>query len=173
MHLSNGGLTPLDLTALRRYLEGRDEVVVAYLFGSHARGEADARSDVDIALLLRSDLPDTFRLKSQLDAKINSVLDSDEVDVVFLNDAPLPLQAEIIRTGQVVVSKDEETRVEFEVRTMSAWWDLQPLLAEFDHLYFESLKRGFTDEQWRIYHTARELFARAHSQAPGPRRLHV
>jgi hypothetical protein len=152
----------LDLTALRRYLEGRDEVVVAYLFGSHARGEADARSDVDIALLLRPDLPDVFRLKPRLDTKIGDVLDSDEVDVLFLNDAPLPLRAEVVRTGQIIVSKDEEVRVEFEARTMSAWWDFQPLLAEFDRLYLASLKRGFTDEQWRIYHTTRELLARAH-----------
>jgi len=154
--------TELDLTALRRYLEGRDEVVVAYLFGSHARSEADARSDVDVALLLHPDLPDVAHLKLRLDTEIGDVLDSDQVDVLFLNDAPLPLQAEVIRTGQVIVSKDEETRVEFEAHTMSAWWDFQPRLAEFDRLYLASLKRGFTDEQWRVYHATRELLARAH-----------
>jgi len=157
--------TTLDLTCLKHYLEGRSEIVAAYLFGSHARGEADNRSDVDVALLLRPDLPDATHLKLRLETEICDVLDSDNVDVLFLNSAPLPLQAEVIRIGQVIVSKDEEARVEFEAQTMSAWWDFQPLLAEFDRLYLASLKRGFTDEQWRVYHVARELLAQAHAQA--------
>jgi hypothetical protein len=45
-------------------------------------------------------------------------LDSDDVDVLFLNDVPLPMQAEVIRTGWLVVSNDEEGRIRFEVRTM-------------------------------------------------------
>ena len=42
----------LDLTALKSYLEGRDEIVAAYLFGSRARGEAGARSEAFEAIAL-------------------------------------------------------------------------------------------------------------------------
>ena len=41
---------------LRRYFAGRgtdDDFVAAYLFGSVARGDDDARSDVDVAVLYR------------------------------------------------------------------------------------------------------------------------
>lgn len=154
-----------DLTVLKSYLEGRNEIIAAYLFGSHARGEADVRSDVDIALLLRPGLPDVHHLKLRLDTEICNVLNSDDVDVLFLNRAPLPMQAEVIRTGRLIVSNDDEAQVEFEVRTTNAWWDFQPLLAEFDRIYFESLKRGFTDEQRRIYQATLELLARANPPA--------
>ena len=79
----------LDLTALKSYLEGRDEIVAAYLFGSHARGEAGARSDVDIALLLRPGLPDVAHLTLTFDREVCDVLDTGKADVITLNTAPL------------------------------------------------------------------------------------
>ena len=48
---------------LRRYFTGRagdENLVAAYLFGSVARGDDDARSDVDVAVLHRRDPPATF-----------------------------------------------------------------------------------------------------------------
>jgi hypothetical protein len=56
-----------DLTALKHYLEEHDDIVAAYLFGSHARGEADVRSDIDVAVLLRPGRPDVAHLKLHLD----------------------------------------------------------------------------------------------------------
>jgi predicted nucleotidyltransferase len=38
--------------ALERYFVSLDGVMLAYLFGSHARGRAWAHSDVDVAVLL-------------------------------------------------------------------------------------------------------------------------
>ena len=42
----------IDLEAIQSYFAGQPEVVVAYLFGSVARGRANHLSDVDIAVLL-------------------------------------------------------------------------------------------------------------------------
>jgi predicted nucleotidyltransferase len=39
----------MNLEALKQYLESRKDVAFAFLFGSHARGTATKRSDVDIA----------------------------------------------------------------------------------------------------------------------------
>lgn len=47
--------TAIDL--LTRYFADRDDVVAAYLFGSVARGEARAGSDVDVGVLLRAGKP--------------------------------------------------------------------------------------------------------------------
>ena len=46
--------------ALAQYFAALDGVVLAYLFGSHARGQAWARSDVDVAVLLEG-RPDDAR----------------------------------------------------------------------------------------------------------------
>jgi len=154
----------LDLTALKRYLGEHDEIIAAYLFGSHARGEADARSDVDIALLLRPGLPDVAHLELQLDVEICNVLDSDEVDVIFLNGAPLPMQAKVIRTGRLIVSNDDTARVDYEVVTMNRWWDVQPFIKTYRRIFFQRLKESFSDEQRRTYEKARRAFARAYQE---------
>jgi len=155
----------LDLTALKSHLEGRDEIVAAYLFGSHARGEAGDRSDVDIALLLRPGLPDAHHLKPRLDTEIWNVLDSDEVDVLFLDDEPLPMQAEVIRTGRLIVSNDDAARVDYEVSTMNQWWDFKPFREMYWRIFVQRTKENFSDEQRRAYEEARRTFARAYREA--------
>ena len=42
----------VDCSALRRFFQGRPEVLWAYLFGSHAVGRARPDSDVDIGVYL-------------------------------------------------------------------------------------------------------------------------
>ncbi len=155
----------LDLTALKRYLERREEVVAAYLFGSHARGEADTRSDVDIALLLRPNLPDLAHLELRLDGEVRATLGDRDVDVLFLNDAPLEVQAEVIRTGRLIAVNDEAARVDYEVRTMNRWWDLRPFFEAYQRTFFRRLKEEFSDEQRRAYEEARRAFARAYRKA--------
>ena len=49
----NQGKMNISLPAIEQYFAALDEVVLAYLFGSHARGEAGPLSDIDIAVLLR------------------------------------------------------------------------------------------------------------------------
>src|SRR5947208_2323631 len=43
--------------ALRRYFAGNSEIVAAYLFGSVARGEGRASSDVDVGVVLARGAP--------------------------------------------------------------------------------------------------------------------
>ena len=40
------------LARLTNALEGREEILEAYLFGSHARGEAQPHSDIDVAVCI-------------------------------------------------------------------------------------------------------------------------
>jgi hypothetical protein len=81
----------LSFEVLHRVFERYDRIVLAYLFGSLARGQETGLSDVDIAVLLE-DLPTdllgfTLKLIDEL-----SVILGDRVDLVFLNEAP-PLLA--------------------------------------------------------------------------------
>ena len=148
--------------ALAAHFAGREEVVAVYLFGSHAQGRADHLSDVDVALLLRDELPDAAHLELRLISQVYDALGTENVDVVILNDAPLRIQAEVIQTGQLLICNDYAARIEYEVRTMSKWWDLKPLLETYDRILFQRLKDGFTDEQRRAYERARRVSTRAH-----------
>lgn len=91
-----------------------------YLFGSYARGEQRADSDVDMAVLLPMDialaardlrLSDTaLRLSKQLRV---------DVDLVNLRLVSTVFQNQIIHSGKLLFSGDERARQEFEMLSLS------------------------------------------------------
>ena len=87
-------------------------VVLAYLFGSHARGTAAPGSDVDVGVHLgRSGVTVSERLDI-----VRRIRDSTgvETDVVVLDDAPLRLIERVLRDGRLLYSADEVARVTYE-----------------------------------------------------------
>ena len=44
--------TDLDIPSIKSEIAGFPEIILAYLFGSYARGQANGMSDVDIAILV-------------------------------------------------------------------------------------------------------------------------
>jgi len=115
----------VEIEGVKGFLEKQEFVRVAYLFGSHAKGRVGLLSDVDIAVLLdgRLDKQERFDLRLKLINGISSLLKTDELDVVVMNDAPLLLNYNIIREGRVLDSKDEAERVRFETRILSRYLD--------------------------------------------------
>ena len=91
---------------LRRYFAGRgtdDDLVAAYLFGSVARGRDHARSDVDVAVLYRSDPPATFdSLPLRLEGEIERFLGR-RTEVICLNMAPVDLCVRVLRDGVLLL----------------------------------------------------------------------
>lgn len=93
----------LPRTTLSQYLERQPDVVMAFLFGSHARGQAHAQSDVDLAVYF-DPLPDHRRLHEVWD-ELERISQRD-VDLVVLNDAR-PSIADTALRGERLVVKDE------------------------------------------------------------------
>jgi predicted nucleotidyltransferase len=123
---AGGGAAPSthDLTErLRHLLAGAPGVLVAYLYGSHARGQAGPLSDVDVALLLDGD--DEER-RLELTAAIAHAVAPARADVVILNDAPSALSYRVLRDGTVLASRDERVRVQHWVRTVDRYLDMAP-----------------------------------------------
>jgi len=79
-------------------------VVLAYLFGSYAKGTARASSDVDIAVLLPYDTPRSkfFDVRLALTNELMDLLHKNEVDVVVLNEATPLLAHEIVKDGKAL-----------------------------------------------------------------------
>lgn len=123
--------------AIRRCLEGflaaraGDDLVAAYLFGSLARGDDGPGSDVDVAVLHRRDPPPTLdALPLRLEGDIERLLGR-RAEVVSLNLAPVDLCVRVLRDGVVILDRDRAARIAFEVRTRSAWFDLEPVLRTY------------------------------------------
>ena len=119
---------------LTRFLAARaagDAIVAAYLFGSVARGDDGAGSDVDVALLYQRDPPPTFAaLPLRLEGDVERVLGR-PADVVTLNTAPVDLCARVLRDGVLLLDRDPSRRIAFEVRTRNVWFDSQPVLRTY------------------------------------------
>ena len=118
---------------LRRAFKGRDDGIAAvYLFGSIARGESRAGSDLDVAVLLEPAPErrayDSLRLdlRAELESEIGR-----EIDLVVLNHAPPDLSHRVLRDSVLVIEPDPSARVRFEVRARNEYWDLKPYLDEY------------------------------------------
>jgi len=122
---------------LERYFAARavdGDLIAAWLFGSVARGDDRARSDVDVAVLYRRDPPRTFdALPLRLEGEIERLL-GQRTEVVCLNPAPVDLCARVLRDGVLLADHDPALRIGFEVRTRNLWFDLQPVLRTYRRL---------------------------------------
>jgi predicted nucleotidyltransferase len=119
----------IDTQALGAYFARQPDVVVAYLFGSVAHGQADRLSDVDIAVLLDEHLGDEEDVEQQLRfmGDLDEYTDR-EVQVIILNRAPPLLAYQVVRHGILLYERSRSERIAFEVRTRKVYFDLKPRL---------------------------------------------
>lgn len=127
---------------LEQALSREPDVLVAYLFGSVARGEQDALSDVDVAVLLEPGAEHTGRRRLELDRLVAESLDRDRVDVVILNAAPPKLAYRVSRDGIRILSKDERVRLAFEVKAIDVYLDMQPFYEAQDSALDGRIRSG-------------------------------
>jgi len=109
------------------YLDRQPGVAAAYLFGSYARGRATNASDVDIALLFN--LPEEnsfarFERRLELEIALQEIVRR-PVQVIDMENAPLLLQRQVRKHGKLILEKDRRRRVNFEVRSRRAYFDMQ------------------------------------------------
>jgi predicted nucleotidyltransferase len=110
------------------------DLVAAYLFGSVAREEGRADSDVDVAVLFATSPAKTIAhpsvsLSLDLEARMRH-----PVQVVVLNEAPPDLVHRVLRDGRLVVDSNPSLRIRFEVRVRNEYFDLLPVLRRYRKL---------------------------------------
>lgn len=116
------------------------EVFFAYQFGSTVNATANAKSDIDIAIYLSPKLTAAARFDIQLDLipKLSSFFKK-EVDLVVLNDIrSLFFKYIIYKEGKLIFESRHVTRVEYECRLMSLYFDYAPFLEQYNRAYVQS-----------------------------------
>jgi len=117
------------INRLVNIMEKKPYILFAYLFGSHATGSGDKRSDWDIGVYF-SKSPDNisrwyvFELEAELSQNVQA-----EVQIITLNRLTSPLLGfQIINEGILLIQRDENKRINFENKILRQYHDWQYFL---------------------------------------------
>jgi len=109
-----------------QYLEKRKDVIFAYLFGGLAKGDATPLSDVDIAVYLDEGV-DCIEAKLDILEDLIDILNTDEIDLIVLNQSSLALSMNVIRNNRLIVDKQPFTRHAHDSLVMRKYFDYSRL----------------------------------------------
>ncbi len=114
------------LSKLGTLAEEFPEILALYLFGSFHKGSPNRLSDVDIAVLLhQAEL--ARRRRTRIELRIVELLGTDEVDVVFFDQAPPRLKKEIVSNSLLLFDRDPALRRLIEASAVLEYLDIKPL----------------------------------------------
>ena len=109
---------------IKEFLMGRKEVLFAYLHGSFLSGPF---RDIDIAVYTdgERDVFYELELERELEERLGF-----PVDVRVLNNAPISFRFKVLK-GELLFSRDEEKRCEFESKTLGEYHDFKYYLSTY------------------------------------------
>lgn len=118
---------------LIRFFEKNDLVILAILFGSQAKNEANETSDWDIAVLMKNtgNQLDDLALKETIRHQLRSTFDwrEENLDLVDLSKVRLSLASSIVEDGIVLKGDNTLALSRFYLRTWSMeedfYWRLE------------------------------------------------
>ncbi len=114
------------------------QILLVYLFGSRARNQAVQESDFDLGLLTQS--PFSLDRQADLNLKVMRALQSDRIDFVFMNEAPILLKYEVVGEGKLIHSTlDQEAVDRYEMSIYREYFHTE----RFRELQLKQLKETF------------------------------
>lgn len=140
-----GDLAPYE-ERLRSIFE-QHGVVLAYLYGSQARGDAGPLSDVDVAVLFGPEVPEEERFDRLLAliGELVGLFRRDDVYVVDLADASPLLRHRVYRDGRLLYCREPVVRERFEVKAVRDYIDTKPLRQVKEKYLLQRLLAGGAD----------------------------
>lgn len=115
------------LNILEKHLENLIRyynIKLLYIFGSYAKNKNHNNSDLDIAVLLQEDYDPMDKLN--LIGDLTTIFKRDDIDLVILNSAKPVLKHQIIKHGKIIYMKTQECKVDFEVKVLNEYMDMEP-----------------------------------------------
>ena len=77
-------------TKIKKIFSDENNISLAFIFGSQLKGKTGPLSDYDFAIFLTQ--KPSFQFKYRLKNKLVNILNTKQVDLVILNDAPIELK---------------------------------------------------------------------------------
>ena len=131
--MSNGKVE-FDTARLVDAAKADQDVLAVILFGSRARCEETAASDLDICLVLQPDLYSDLELSQ----KRLQYLKPFDLDVQVFQQLPLYIRRRVFKEGVVLFCRDEEALYEMAFQTAQQFEDFRHIC----NAYLEGVARG-------------------------------
>ncbi len=122
---------------IKKFLEEREDVLFAFIFGSAARGKMHFASDIDIAIFVQNslDLLEIGGIVAGLEENIEY-----DIDLVEINNLPREnpeLAMRILDEGILLFCKNRDAYVKFKHETYLFYMDFQPYMELFHKKFLE------------------------------------
>ena len=116
-------------------------ISLVYLFGSSIVGTQRAESDIDIGVVFEKPerIKNTMIIFEELYLSLSQVFTDRDLDIVFLDFAPLTLQFEVVTTGKVIYRVSREFEYDYKGKIIKEYIDFKPLLDIQDQILLERI----------------------------------
>lgn len=128
----------------------RQEVILAYLFGSLVSRKTGPVNDIDLAILVAPDglqtldQTDPYGYRAQMTAALAQLLRCDRIDLVVLNEASPLLLRQVVGKGKLIYCISEAERIRFEITALKKHADTAHLRG-IKRLYMRKrIEKGLT-----------------------------
>jgi len=115
------------IESLKKYFEKEPAVILAFLFGSYAKGLEMEESDFDVAVYLKEP---SIKKEDEVWSKVSQVI-NENVDLVCLNNAPAMLVSDVFKTGIPLKIGDKKLYWELYLKTSSEAEDFLEFIEDF------------------------------------------
>lgn len=117
------------------------DIVCFFAFGSLVHGRLKPLSDLDLAILLSYRLNRSERFKKHIDmiGTLSEIFQTEEIDIILMNDAPLRFSYNILKKGKLLFCKDEKQLINFRHRVIMQYLDFKFFRDNFDRQFLTGI----------------------------------
>lgn len=119
-------LSQSDIQKIQHYFASQKDVEAVYLYGSFAKGTEHPGSDIDLGVLFEKKIRDIHRIV-KIYSDLCDLKFPAEPDIKDLNLAQPPVFLLNVIQGQLLFSRNELKKNEFEVAILRQYYDTQRL----------------------------------------------
>ncbi|MGM0499931.1 MAG: type VII toxin-antitoxin system HepT family RNase toxin [Bacillota bacterium] len=120
------------------FLKREANVKLAYIFGSYGTKYQNTYSDLDLAVLF--DDPPEMLEQMELAARLELKLGKYDIDLINLNNVKLAFKYEVVRSGELIYSRDEIETAEFKEGVLKFGPDAEEIKYKFQQEYITAIK---------------------------------